>query len=122
MRTLVYVAIVSAAFLPGLAQAAEPTIIVLSPHNLGWAKAACSSALTFAEFGKYYPEMLEGVDECKLVGDGRALGRRLEHEVMSQMAINPQCQGVHVFRLNDPDYDGKSNLSELATQTAAEFY
>ena len=58
--------------------------------------------------------MSEGIAECKLFettgGDGHGLGRRLEYDVMNQMAINRQCQGVHVFRENHPDYDPVQDL------------
>jgi|SRR6516164_2449051 len=45
MRAFLYVAIVSAVFLPDVVQAAEPTVIVNSQHNLDWTKTACSLGL-----------------------------------------------------------------------------
>src|SRR6516225_1489576 len=85
---------------------AEPIIIILiSQHNLQYAKSACS-----------YVAKAEGIAECKFAGDGRNLGRKLENEVRSRLATNPRCQGVDVFRQNDHDYDGKNNFNELADQ------
>ena len=89
---------------PGAA-VAEPIIIISSQHNLEYARRACS-----------YVKDAEGIAECKFVGDGRNLGRKLENEVRSGMATNPRCQGVDVFRQNHPDYDGKINFDELADQ------
>ena len=74
--------------------------------------------------------MSEGIAECQFyetIAEGRALGlgRNFESEVINQLAINPQCQGVHVYRQNHSDYDGKDNffknLDELKAPKA-EFY
>ena len=70
---------------PGAA-VAEPIIIISSQHNLEYARRACS-----------YVKDAEGIAECKFVGDGRNLGRKLENEVRSGMAtslgriIPPAC-------------------------------
>ena len=53
---------------PGAA-VAEPIIIISSQHNLEYARRACS-----------YVKDAEGIAECKFVGDGRNLGRKLENE------------------------------------------
>ena len=88
---------------PGAAVAEPIIVIISSQHNLEYARRACSSVAN-----------PEGIAECKFVGDGRNLGRKLENEVRSRMATNPRCQGVDVFRQNHPDYDGKINFDELA--------
>ena len=90
---------------PGAAVAEPIIVIISSQHNLEYARRACS-----------YVKDAEGIAECKFVGDGRNLGRKLENEVRSGMATNPRCQGVDVFRQNHPDYDGKINFDELADQ------
>jgi len=96
-----------AALLLGREAVAEPIIVIISSqHNLQYARRACSSPLLNPD----------GIAECKFAGDGRDLGRKLENEVRSQMATNPRCQGVDVFRQNHPDYDGKINFDELADQ------
>jgi hypothetical protein len=91
---------------PGVALAEPIIIIINSLHNLDYARNACSYPLLDAE----------GIAECKLAGDGRNLGRKLENEVKSRMATNPRCQGVNVFLQTHSDYDGKNNFNELADQ------
>src|SRR5262249_47920124 len=81
-------------------------IIIISLHNLDYARSACSYPLLNAE----------GIAQCKFAGDGRSLGRKFENEVRSRMATNPRCHGVDVFQQNHPDYDGKNNFDELADQ------
>jgi hypothetical protein len=90
---------------PGAAVAEPIIIIIISQHNLQYAEASCS-----------YVANAEGIAECKFVGDGRNLGRKLENEVRSRMATNPRCHGVDVFRQNDYKYDGETNFNELADQ------
>jgi hypothetical protein len=104
MGSWLWIAALIAMLTPGAALA-EPIIIIISQHNLRYARIACS-----------YADNAEGIAECKFVGDGRNLGRKLENEVRSRMATNPRRQGVDVFRQNDNDYDGKGNFSELADQ------
>jgi len=104
LRLMGWIAALIAMLTPGAALA-EP-IIIISQHNLGYAKSVCSSPLLNAE----------GIAECKFFEDGRNLGRRFENEVKSRMATNPRCQGVDVFRQTDHDFDGNDNLNELADQ------
>src|SRR5215472_14679086 len=106
MLKSVRIAALIAVLTPGAAVAEPIIIIISSQHNLEYARRACSSPLLNAE----------GIAECKFVGDGRHLGRKLENEVRSRMATNPRCQGADVFRQNHPDYDGKINFNELANQ------
>jgi hypothetical protein len=71
---------------PGAAVAEPIIVIISSQHNLQYAGAVCSSPLLNAE----------GIAECKFVGDGRNLGRKLENEVRSRMATKwakPQARG-----------------------------
>jgi len=71
---------------PGAAVAEPIIVIISSQHNLEYARRACSSVAN-----------PEGIAECKFVGDGRHLGRKLENEVRSGMAtslgriIPPAC-------------------------------
>ena len=105
MQRALWIAALIAMLMP-VAAVAEPIIVIISSqHNLEYARRACS-----------YVKDAEGIAECKFVGDGRNLGRKLENEVRSGMATNPRCQGVDVFRQNHPDYDGKINFDELADQ------
>src|SRR6516225_290781 len=105
MQRALWIAALIAMLMP-VAAVAEPIIVIISSqHNLEYARRACSSVTN-----------PEGIAECKFVGDGRNLGRKLENEVRSGMATNPRCQGVDVFRQNHPDYDGKINFDELADQ------
>ena len=67
---------------PGAAVAEPIIVIISSQHNLEYARRACS-----------YVKDAEGIAECKFVGDGRNLGRKLENEVRSGMATNPRCRG-----------------------------
>src|SRR6516164_2357559 len=60
---------------PGAAVAEPIIVIISSQHNLECARRACSSVAN-----------PEGIAECKFVGDGRHLGRKLENEVRSGMA------------------------------------
>jgi len=101
-----WIAALIAMLTPGAAVAEPIIIIIISQHNLQYASGVCSSPWLNAE----------GIAECKFVGDGRNLGRKLENEVRSRMATNPRCQGVDVFRQDDWHYDGKDNLNELADQ------
>src|SRR6516164_1289043 len=58
------------AMLTPVAAVAEPLIIIISSqHNLEYARRACS-----------FVANPEGIAECKFVGDGRNLGRKLENE------------------------------------------
>ena len=102
----IWIAALFAMLTPGAAVAEPIIVIISSQHNLQYAGGVCSSPLLNAE----------GIAECKFVGDGRQLGRKFENEVRSQMATNPRCQGVDVFRQSHPDYDGKTNFNELADQ------
>jgi hypothetical protein len=69
------------AMLAPVAAVAEPMIVIISSqHNLQYAGGVCSSPLLNPE----------GIAECKFVGDGRHLGRKLENEVRSGMATNPR--------------------------------
>lgn len=119
MRSILGSAALAVALMIGTAQAA-PIVIVISLHNLDYAKNSCNHFRQWVDF--FLPEDQEvaraGIAECKLAGDERKLGRQLEETVINQLAINTRCQGVSVFRENHPDFDAKSNSSELAPQKA----
>ena len=99
MGSGLWIAALIAMLTPGAAVAEPIIIIIISLHNLDYARNACSDVAN-----------AEGIAECKLAGDGR----KLENEVTSRMATSPRCQGVNVFRQNHPGYDG--NFNELADQ------
>src|SRR5262245_32307913 len=114
MRRLFYIATLAAALVSGAASAGpQPIIIVISYHNLDYASSACSHTLDVGQLMPNDQQIIGAALECKLVGDARVLGRRLENAVIDQMAINTRCQGVNVFRENHAGYDGKSNYWEL---------
>ena len=101
-----WIAALIAMLTPGAAVAEPIIIIIMSQHNLNYASGVCSYPLLNAA----------GIAECKFVGDGRHLGRKLENEVRDRMATNLRCQGVDVFRRNDYHYDDKDNFNELTDQ------
>jgi hypothetical protein len=64
---------------PGAAVAEPIIVIISSQHNLEYARRACSSVAN-----------PEGIAECKFVGDGRNLGRKLEiHDLCRQPLPDP---------------------------------
>jgi hypothetical protein len=103
---------------------AEPIVFIVSRHNLNYAKTVCELVLAQAPdaqktirelanspYGRpadWVYDIVNGANECKSVGDPRQLGRRLENEVTSALAVNTGCVGVTVIRDPDFDYDGKT--------------
>jgi hypothetical protein len=104
---------------------AEPIVFIVSFHNLDYAKVACAQLLaqapdaqkTIREFEKYrwgrpadwVYDVVTGADECRSVRDPRALGRRLENELVDALAVNTRCGGVTIICDPHPDYDGGSS-------------
>lgn len=106
-----------AALLPAAIAWAEPIVIINSYHDLDYAKEACDYQTRIGQkLMPDNPDVINGIAECKLAGDGRILGRRLENAVIAQLAINTRCAGVSVFRENHPSYDGRNNYLDLTTQ------
>src|SRR5262249_20169864 len=103
MQRALWIATLIAMLTPRSAVAERIIVIIGRQQKLEWVRTACS-----------YVKNAEGIAECKffgeVIGDVRRLGRKLENEVRSQMATNPRCQGVDVFRLNDYHYDDKANF------------
>jgi hypothetical protein len=115
----------------------SPTVILLSMHNLDYAKSACWHLRTIADM-KYIGRVLnnasdydpadvksvkqqsDGIWECNSVRDPRELGRRLENNVMDQLAVNRHCAGVTAYIAGYDEYDGKFN--EAATQAEQNGY
>src|SRR5260221_12831741 len=79
--TLVGIALM--AMLAARTALAEP-IIINSYHNLKHARIACSLVAN-----------PEGIAECRFVGDGRGLGRKLENEVILKLGDPDSCCPRH---------------------------
>jgi hypothetical protein len=113
---------------------AEPKSIVIlrSRHNLDYARNACDTLRKFTDVEavtrlvknapendpsvKSNREVLKGISECESVGDPRELGRRLEAEIVHQVAANSLCRGVSAYIEGDDKYDGKFNDAAMAAE------
>jgi hypothetical protein len=94
--------LISFVFLSLASARAEPVIVITSQHTLIFAQTAC----------KVYQANPEVSALCHSVNDPRALGRNLENEIMSRVAVTPRCKGVTISLLFDPSYDGEVDQPE----------
>jgi hypothetical protein len=98
-----------------VSSAVAQTIVVLdSWWNVDYAKNACSSAKNFYQSSRALiaqcgcdavtgcPELMPAIQACQL-RDPAVEVRDFEDRVVTQMASDPQCKGVHIVRYAGPD-------------------
>src|SRR2546423_337196 len=93
------------------ANAAETLVFIVSYHNVDYARTSCNYVLSMEPdavravrdsqklgWGEVTDETtkqtLAGAAECRSVRDTRALGRRLENDLIDALAVEPLCGGI----------------------------
>ena len=118
----------------------NPIVILASIHNVDFAEASCSYLLNVADV-KYIPWVLnnkpsdldpedvkfkkqlsDGIRECNSVKDRRVLGRRLENNIMDQLAVNVRCAGVSAYIEGYDKFDGKLNAAAMQAEERGAFW
>jgi hypothetical protein len=66
--------------------------------------------------------MADGIWECKSVKDRRELGRRLENNIMDQLAVNTRCSGVSAYIEGYDKFDGKFNAAAMQAEERGAFW
>jgi hypothetical protein len=131
----------AAVLLTVTAATAEPkaVLILSSLHDLDYAEAACSHLRSVADIkdlarvlnnaSDYDPEdvkinkqLFDGISECKSVNDPRELGRRLENNIMDQLAVNRQCAGVSAYIEGYDQFDGEFNAVAMQAEERNDYW
>lgn len=128
------VLLIMAAFaVTNIADAEPKSILILrSSHNLDYVYNACDTLVRFTDIDavsrlvknaaeddprvKYNKQLLKGISECKSVKDPRELGRRLEENIVEQLAANPLCAGVSAYIEGYGKYDKKFNEEAMQAE------
>jgi hypothetical protein len=117
----------------------KPIVILASIHNVDFAEASCSYLLNIADVKnitrvlnnpsdfdpedvKFNEQLANGIWECESVKDRRELGRRLENNVMDQMAVNTRCSGVSAYIEGFDKFDGKFNAAAMQAEERGAFW
>jgi hypothetical protein len=117
----------------------KPIVILASIHNVDFAEASCSYLLNVADVKnitrvlnnpsdfdpkdvKFNEQLANGIWECKSVKDRRELGRRLENNVMDQMAVNTRCSDVSAYIEGYDKFDGKFNADAMQAEERGAFW
>jgi hypothetical protein len=117
----------------------KPIVILASIHNVDFAEASCSYLLNVADVKnitrvlnnpsdfdpedvKFNKQLADGIWECKSVKDRRELGRRLENNIMDQLAVNTRCSGVSAYIEGYDKFDGKFNAAAMQAEERGAFW
>jgi hypothetical protein len=130
-----------AGLLTKTAAAAEskPLVILASIHNVDFAEASCSYLLNVADVRnitrvlnnpsdfdpedvKFNKQLSDGIWECRSVKDRRELGRRLENNIMDQLAVNTRCAGVSAYIEGYDKFDGKFNAAAMQAEEGSGYW
>jgi hypothetical protein len=71
---------------------------------------------------KFNKQLSDGIGECKSVKDRRELGRRLENNIMDQLAVNARCAGVSAYIEGYDKFDGKLNAAAMQAEERGAFW
>jgi hypothetical protein len=117
----------------------KPLVILASIHNVDFAEASCSYLLNVADVEnitrvlnnpsdfdpedvKFNKQLSDGIWECKSVKDRRELGRRLENNILDQLAVNARCAGVSAYIEGYDKFDGKLNAAAMQAEERGAFW
>jgi hypothetical protein len=117
----------------------KPIVILASIYNVDFAEASCSHLLNAVDIknitrvlnnaSDYEPEdvnfnkrLSDGISECKSVKDRRELGRRLENNIMDQLAVNTRCSSVSAYIEGYDKFDGKFNAAAMQAEEGSGYW
>ena len=88
-------------------------VLFQSMHNLSYAEGVCSFVTSAP--GETFASS-EAKSQCASQTDAQFFGRRLEQDVQSKFAANPNCSGVTIIKGWYSKYDGGDGHEYLAAQ------